>query len=189
MSIYNTSAALAQTKNDVDFLEAGIHDNVVMTGIRKATTENGNKFIEFAFLKDNDKASHTEWETKRTSQDTDETFEKKQLNQISRILQIMGCFVTEDKLSFVASNFDEFTEMVIRILGESYKNVPVRIKLVYNNKGYTTLPNYAVYTFIENMNVTKSKIKKLAIDVFVKPTADTDNGNANPFTPKNDLPF
>jgi hypothetical protein len=39
------------------------------------------------------------------------------------------------------------------------------------------------------MNVTKSKIKKLAIDVFVKPTADTDNGNANPFTPKNDLPF
>ena len=47
MSIYNTSAALAQTKNDVAFLEAGIHENVVMTGIRKATTENGNNFITY----------------------------------------------------------------------------------------------------------------------------------------------
>lgn len=187
---YNTSAALAQTKNDVAFIEAGIHDNVVMTGIRKATTDNGNKFIEFSFDKDGDRATHTEWEVKRSPQDTDETFEKKQLNQMSRILQIMGCFVAKERLSFNASNFEEFADMVIRILGDSYKNVFLRIKLVYNNKGYTTLPNYAVYTFIERMDVEKSKIKKLNMDVFIKPTADGDTNTAtNPFTPKSDLPF
>lgn len=189
MSIYNTSAALAQTKNDVAFLEAGIHENVVMTGIRKATTENGNNFIEFKFVKDGDVATHTEWEVKKSSQDTDETFEKKQINQMSRILQIMGCFVAKEKLAFSANSFDEFTDMVIRILGTSYNNVLVRVKFVYNNKGYTTLPNYAVYTFIERMDVEKSKIKELSMDVFIKPKADVDQDvTKNPYK-KDDLPF
>lgn len=62
----------------------------------------------------------------------------------------------------------------------------LRVKIVYNNSGYTTLPKYAKYTFIEPMslvNENKSVIVKLGIDQFEKPiVADLEKSNPSPFS-------
>ena len=60
----------------------------------------------------------------------------------------------------------------------------LRIKVVYNNSGYTTLPKYAKYRFIEPMTIVdknESVIVKLNIDQFEKPViADFEQSNPNP---------
>ena len=82
------------------------------------------------------------------------------------------------------------------------QDILLRVKIVYNNKGYTTLPNYCKFTFIEPMNLPEgqvSKITELNIDVFVRPiTADKETTDVNPLdkvdkgvadTQNDDLPF
>ena len=52
------------------------------------------------------------------------------------------------------------------------KSKLLRVKVVYNDKGYTTLPSYAKYTFVEPMVLPEgqtSAITELRIDNFAKP--------------------
>lgn len=92
------------------------------------------------------------------------------------------------------------------MLNKVDKSKKLRVKVVYNDKGYTTLPNYAKYTFIEPMELAEGKASSIAmlnIDQFTKPVvADKEVKNDNPFNatssetntqaltdPTNDLPF
>ena len=63
------------------------------------------------------------------------------------------------------------------------KTKKIRIKVVYNKSGYTTLPNYAQYTFVESMDIPtdKSKIRILSIDTMERPQADKEVVVNNPF--------
>ena len=122
----------------------------------------------------------------------------------------MKCFYDEDKLQFEGESFKEYAKWVVGLLSaDNIKDKALRVKVVYNDKGYTTLPKYAKYTFIEPMSTVDaggSMITKLGIDLFEKPiVADVEKQNANPFqvvngtlesvdvTPSNDseddLPF
>ena len=84
------------------------------------------------------------------------------------------------------------------MLNAANKNILLRVKIVYNKKGYTTLPNYCKFTFIEPMNLPegeKSKIAELSIDQFTKPViADVETKDTNPLMETSsdsagDLPF
>lgn len=200
--IYSTELANQIQESKNKYLEAGIHDNVKFVSARVDKSINGNIFIEFKFEKDEQTMTHTEWESTKKPMESEEDFQNRANRQVKRILQILSCFYPKEALVFVGSSFNEFANWVVNLLNAANKDILLRVKIVYNNKGYTTLPNYCKFTFIEPMNLPEgqvSKITELNIDVFVRPiTADKETTDVNPLdkvdkgvadTQNDDLPF
>lgn len=185
--MYSSERAQTIVKKDVAHLSAGIEDNVVLTSVRFDKSVNGNSFIEFKFEKEGKILTHTEWEPSKRNDETDDKFQDKCDNQFSRIEQILKCYYpNKEDRRFVGENFTQFAQWVTEMLTKADLNTLLRVKIVYNNSGYTTLPKYAKYTFIEPMSVVndnKSVIVKLGIDQFEKPVvADIEKSNPSPFT-------
>lgn len=200
--IYSTELANQIQESKNKYLEAGIHDNVKFVSARVDKSINGNIFIEFKFEKDEQTMTHTEWESTKKPMESEEYFQNRANRQVKRILQILSCFYPKEALVFAGSSFSEFANWVVNLLNAANKDILLRVKIVYNNKGYTTLPNYCKFTFIEPMNLPEgqvSKIIELNIDVFVRPiTADKETTDVNPLdkvdkgvadTQNDDLPF
>lgn len=200
--IYSTELANQIQESKNKYLEAGIHDNVKFVSARVDKSINGIIFIEFKFEKDEQTMTHTEWESTKKPMESEEDFQNRANRQVKRILQILSCFYPKEALVFAGSSFSEFANWVVNLLNAANKDILLRVKIVYNNKGYTTLPNYCKFTFIEPMNLPEgqvSKITELNIDVFVRPiTADKETTDVNPLdkvdkgvadTQNDDLPF
>jgi hypothetical protein len=168
--MFSTNKAKQLEKNDVDFLEAGIHENVKFTGVRIGQGNRNNAFIEFSFEKDGKRFTHTEWEPIKGAL-SNEAFEKKQTNITARAVEIMRCFYDDAMLNFEGETFSEFIQWVKTLLDNADTSKLVRLKVVYNDNGYTSLPSYTRFTWIESMSVAKehSKIKELGIDKFTRP--------------------
>ena len=171
--IFNTSTGFNVEMKDVSFLDAGIHENVALAGVRFDRSPNGNLFIEFKFSKNGMSFTHTEYEPTKFGDEPDEKLQEKADTQVKRIMQIMKVWYSLSVLSFTASNFETFGNWVATMMNAADKSILVRIKVVYNNSGYTGLPRYWKYTFIESMAVEakNSKIKELGIDLFQRPEA------------------
>lgn len=189
-----------EVSNGNKYLEAGIHDDVKLVSARAATSINGNKFLEIKFEKEGKELIHTEWEPTPNPTVSAEENQKKATNQVSRIMQILKCFYPKEALTFSGESYSEFINWVVNLLNAADKSKLVRLKVVYNSKGYTTLPNYAKFIFIEPMNLPEgqsSKISILGIDTIIKPTvvADKEAIEINPLestnttSSANDLPF
>lgn len=200
--IYSTELANKIETTDVlksKYLEAGIHDNVQLVGAKVDKSINGNIFLEIRFTKDSKELIHTEWESTKKPDESDEECQLRGSKQVKRIMQILSCFYPKQLLTFTGSSYKEFVDWVANLLNAADKNILVRVKVVYNRKGYTTLPNYCKFTFIEPMNLPEgetSKIAELSIDQFTKPiVADTEVREANPLLSTStkgeadDLPF
>lgn len=192
--MYSKERAQQITKKDVKYIPAGIQDNVALESARVSTSPSGRNFIEIKLTKDGGTLPHTEWEPRRTDMDTDETFQNKEDKQFSRIMQILLCFYKDEELVFNSNTFKGWAEEVVNYLNKADKSKLVRAKIVYNDRGYTTLPQYATYTFIEPMTVENSSIVELGIDRFTRPiVADTeqpvDDLKISNEEPSSDLPF
>ena len=161
--IFSTTKAAEIQTNDVAYLGTGIHENVSFVNARTDKSSNGNNFIEFEFNKDGSKLTHTEWEPTKFSNQTDTEFEEKINKQVARILQIMSPFYTKEQLNFEASSFAAFAAWTVSLMNSADKTKLVRLKVILGKNGYTSLPQYAKYTFIESMSVATeaSKIKEL----------------------------
>lgn len=88
------------------------------------------------------------------------------------MLQILNCYYKDEELDFNGESFEQFAQWITDMLNKVDKSKKLRAKIVYNDKGYTTLPNYAKYTFIEPMELPEgqsSSIAMLNIDQFTKP--------------------
>lgn len=187
--MYSSSRAKTIVKKDVAFLSAGIHENAFLTNVKYEVTDKGSKFIEFKFEKDGQVLTHTEWEpSKKTfsGELTEEEFLDKCDNQFRRIEQILLCFYKPEELEVENINsFKEFASWAVELLDKDFSNVPLKVKVVYNDKGYTTLPKYAAYTFIESMSSVAengSKIKTLRWDQFERPViADRNTAASSPY--------
>lgn len=182
--VFNTSTAFNIEKKDVKFMEAGIHEDVSLERVRYDKSPNGNEFIEFSFSKDGATTTHTEYAPQKYPDQTEEEFNTKVNKQVSRILQIMEVFYDRSRLSFTADSFSSFATWVVSLMSGIPKDSKIRIKLVYNNSGYTSLPKYSVYTFIESMDIAEkdSKIKRLGIDTFTRPeqaSPDTEESSTS----------
>lgn len=170
--MYSKERAQQITKNDVKFIPAGIHENVQLKSARLAESPTGNKFLEIVFEKDGATLTQTEWKPTKFEGMDDNALQKKEDTQFSRMMQILLCFYTDEQLVFNCSTFEEFATEVANYLNNADKSKLLRVKIVYNNKGYTTLPSYAKYTFIEPMILPEGQttaIAKLGIDNFEKP--------------------
>lgn len=207
--IYSTDLAnkitLNNSSNNTKYLEAGIHDNVKFTSVKTAVSPTGKNFIEFRFEKDGKELVHTEWEPRERAEDTEEQNQNKATNQVTRINRILRCFYPKEVLNFTGSSYKEFTNWVVAMLNAANKDTLLKVKVVYNKDGYTTLPSYVSFAAIEPMNIpmgfyeegeNESMIKEIkGIDLFVKPVvSDKETVEVNPLEVKteatsDDLPF
>lgn len=207
--IYSTDLAnqvtLTNNSNNTKYLEAGIHDNVKFTSVKTAVSPTGKNFIEFRFEKDGKELVHTEWEPKERVEDTEEQNQNKATNQVTRINRILRCFYPKEVLNFTGSSYKEFTNWVVAMLNAANKDTLLKVKVVYNKDGYTTLPSYVKFAAIEPMNIpmgfyeegkNESMIREITgIDLFVKPVvSDKETIEVNPLevkqeAPSDDLPF
>lgn len=198
--IYSTELAnkIETIDNSNKYLEAGIHENVSLVSSRTEKSINGNTFLEIKFEKDGKVLTHTEWESNKLPEMTEEAYQERVSKQVKRVLQILSCFYPKEALVFTGATYKEFAEWAANLLNAADKTKLVRVKVVYNNKGYTTLPNYCKFTFIEPMNLSegqKSMISILNIDQITRPViADKETKEDNPLETinqdtNNDLPF
>ena len=171
--MYSSVEAKNQVDNESQFLSAGIQENVKLTKVRTDKSINGNYFIEFTFDKDGATFKHTEWEPRKYADQTDTAYQDRQNRQLGRILQILSCYYTDDKLNINVDTFSELcawvNDLLDAVTSNEVTNVPVRIKIVYNKRGYKQLPDSCKYTFIEPMSVNPSTIEKKDFDVFERP--------------------
>lgn len=171
--MYSKERAQQVTKNDVKFIPAGIQENVALKSARVAESPTGRKFFEVTFEKDGAALVQTEWKPdNKNGELSDEAVQKKEDNQFSRIMQLLLCFYKDEQLVFNGTKFEEFSKEVVDYLNNADKSKLLRVKVVYNDKGYTTLPSYAKYTFVEPMVLPEgqtSAITELRIDNFAKP--------------------
>lgn len=196
--MYSKERAQQITKNDIKYIPAGIQENVALKSARVTTSPQGNLFLEIVFEKDGATLIQTEWKPTQFGNMTVEDVQKKEDNQFSRMMQILLCFYKDEELIFNSTTFEGWAEEISDYLIKADKTKLLRVKIVYNNKGYTTLPTYAKYTFIEPMTISKedSTIVELGIDKFTRPivadkeeVVDPINTTTETEEDSNGLPF
>lgn len=196
--MYSKERAQQITKNDIKYIPAGIQENVALRSTRVTTSPQGNLFLEIVFEKDGATLIQTEWKPTQFGNMTVEDVQKKEDNQFSRMMQILLCFYKDEELIFNSTTFEGWAKEISDYLNKADKTKLLRVKIVYNNKGYTTLPTYAKYTFIEPMTISKedSTIVELGIDKFTRPivadkeeVVDPINTTTETEEDSNGLPF
>lgn len=197
--MYSTKNAI-ESSNGSSYMSAGIHDNVTLTEVKVDKSPNGNDFLEITFTDENGRTvTETEWQNKKGMWiKTDEDLQTRDNQQFGRILQVINAIIPAEKQ--VDAELNTFIEMITWVRDQLIPYIPenkkLRIKTVYDNKGYITTSHNGV--FVESMSVTTSKIEKLPRDRFERPViADAERTSdplSTPTTPDDtkktdDLPF
>ena len=138
--MYSSERANKIESNDIKLLGAGIHENVSFVAARTEKTPNGNSFLELKFEKNGAILTHTEWEPTAFNGMSEADLQLKCDKQFKRLLQVLKCFYKPEMLVFTGNSFTEFANWVVSLLNNADKNILLRIKAIYNNKGYITLP-------------------------------------------------
>jgi hypothetical protein len=166
----------------------GVHDNSELINVeyKKSPT---SEFIVFTFENHvGEKLSHTEWKVMprknfETMTDKEKTLYLRLVNeQVARINKIATIYIPEEQFRTVAGNsFEEFCKNAITTLGNKYKGVKIRIKVVYDKRNFTALPTYLNYDWIEPMTISKEKSRVVVLkkDKMVKSVPEKTLEGAN----------
>lgn len=175
--------------NGSSYLEAGIYDNLTLTEIRVDKSKNGNNFIAFYFSDpNNNTVPKTEWEPKGEG----EELERKEMNIMERInhIAINSGLFTHEEFVIQADSFSDYIRKVkekFETKKDKWPQTKLRIKVVYDDNDYTTLPRYTKYTWLESMDIPKEQSK-----IKIIPNIDKMNrSNVSPDTnvPQQSNPF
>jgi len=174
--MYSKERTYKIEKKDRNFIPAGINEDVQLKSAKVTKSPMGNTFLEITFEKNGAILTDTEYEPAMGTYTTTEAeLQQKEDNQFSRMMQILLCFYKDEDLVFNGESFNDFANWVADKLNAADKSILLRVKCVFNNKGYITLPSYAKYTFIEPMKLPEGKnsiIVELGIDKFVRPVVE-----------------
>lgn len=185
---YSKKAAQEVSDFKSKYMPAGINENVTLDKVEVKVSPNGNKMFDITFVNEQGQtAVHTEWEPKMAPWMKDKSdLERNQARQFKKMLQILLCFYTDEQINFEGEDFMSFANYIATMLNAADKTKKLRLKLVYNKEGYTTLPTAVDDAFIEPMELGDGESYKVQItakDVIVRPvTADKEVKNDNPFT-------
>ena len=202
--MYSTKTATTNNQEfNSSYMPVGINENVTLKEVNVSKTQNGRDFLEIVF--ENEKgqtATMTEWKNEKNMWiKTDEDLQKRDDQQFGRILQVMDACLGEHG-EFEGSSFVEMINWVESKLNivTGNLNTPLRLKVIYDKKGYTQVSKNGV--FIEPMSVAKeeSQIKLWKNDLLERPivadkepVTDPLAGNSAPVTEiktgADDLPF
>lgn len=176
--LYSVTAELQKKDTGNRYMTPSIHENSELTSVEYQKNKTGSEFIAFYFENSlKEKLSHTEWKVmpktnfETMSEKTRDLYLRLVNEQIARINAIATTYISQEKFREVKGNtFEEFCKNAIAAIGDSYKGVKVRIKVVYDKRNFTALPSYTNYEWIELMTIpaSESKIKILAKDKLVK---------------------
>lgn len=128
---------------------------------------NGNAYLEVTVIDNDGKtASRRYFEPKIDGvivKDEDALSKKQQ--QFSKLVANIGRrFLGTDYVLPETESFEQFCKKFISDLGEKYKGVELRVKLVMNNKNFTTLPAYAPAFELATVLESESSLKVNSID-------------------------
>lgn len=182
---YSKKAAQEVSDFKSKYMNAGINEGVSIDKVEVKVSPNGNKMFDITFVNEQGQtAVHTEWEPKMAPWMKDKSdLERNQARQFKKMLQILMCYYTDEQINFEGEDFMSFANYIATMLNAADKTKKLRLKLVYNKDGYTTIPTAVDDTFIEPMSVTESKIQITAKDIVVRPViADKEVTVNNPFT-------
>ena len=182
---YSKKAAQEVSDFKSKYMNAGINEGVSIDKVEVKVSPNGNKMFDITFINEQGQtAVHTEWEPKMAPWMKDKSdLERNQARQFKKMLQILMCYYTDEQINFEGEDFMSFANYIATMLNAADKTKKLRLKLVYNKDGYTTIPTAVDDTFIEPMDVTESKIQITAKDIVVRPViADKEVTVNNPFT-------
>lgn len=182
---YSKKAAQEVSDFKSKYMNAGINEGVSIDKVEVKVSPNGNKMFDITFINEQGQtAVHTEWEPKMAPWMKDKSdLERNQARQFKKMLQILMCYYTDEQINFEGEDFMSFANYIATMLNAAGKTKKLRLKLVYNKDGYTTIPTAVDDTFIEPMDVAESKIQITAKDIVVRPViADKEVTVNNPFT-------
>lgn len=182
---YSKKAAQEVSDFKSKYMNAGINEGVSIDKVEVKVSPNGNKMFDITFINEQGQtAVHTEWEPKMAPWMKDKSdLERNQARQFKKMLQILMCYYTDEQINFEGEDFMSFANYIATMLNAADKTKKLRLKLVYNKDGYTTIPTAVDDTFIEPMDVAESKIQITAKDIVVRPViADKEVTVNNPFT-------
>ena len=167
-------------------------ENVMVSGFDIGATDGGAKFFDIK-LKDSNgnETNMREYEPDAARDD----FAKKSKSQMTRLKHVVTKFVPEGTALPAVATFPELWEAVKQLLIANQCNTkPVRVKLVYNDKGFLSIPKYV--PFLESMTIPAADSKlnlNPGFDNLTRPQADkpaaamagagvdADNGDDLPF--------
>ena len=191
--MYDLTTNIETEQSGLSYIAPGIHENLRLAKpdgsypITYEKSKNGSEFIALHFMNpDGQTLVHTEW---IPVSDDAEIKKKKDANLSKRLLHIGKKFVTVEALKTIAKteNFEQMAKAYIAVIGDNYKNANgtaklLRGKVIYNNKNFTTFPNYV--PFLEPMSIPleDTKLKMSPDDKIVKSKADVIPSRPNPFT-------
>lgn len=162
--MYNIDNSIESPKSGGP-IPAGINQNVRLLGVffealRQDGT--GGNVLKFNFEDEaGRKFRHTEFEVdverqkqmaKQWGKDPDTQVRNALMGLSGRVKHILSCFIPKDKVVITGNTWDEFGGNVVTLLGDAYKGVDVRVKLILNNKDYTMFPKQAFRPFIQRMD-------------------------------------
>lgn len=172
--MYSTKTA---TTNNEEFtssyMPVGINENVILKEVNVNKTPQGRDFLEIVFENENGQtATMTEWKNEKNIWiKTDEDLQNRDNQQFGRILQVIDA-VKGNHDDFEGSSFVEMINWVKSQLNANLStggtlSHPVRLKVVYDKKGYTKVSSLGI--FVEPMNVEQSQIKLWKNDLLERP--------------------
>lgn len=154
-------------------IPAGINENCQLVGVYFESLRadgTGGNVLKFNFEDAaGRKFRHTEFEVevdrvrqnaKQWGKDPEAAVRNALTGLAGRIKHILSCFLPADKVVITGNTWDEFGGNVVAILGDAFKGVDVRLKLILNNKDYTMFPKQAFRPFIQRMDTPNT----LAVD-------------------------
>lgn len=200
--MYSTKTA---TINNNDFnsqyIEVGINEDVKLQSVEVLKSPNNKDYIKFTFEKDGKTANFTEWKNEKNMWiKTDEDLQKRDDQQFGRILQLINCYYNNVP-DFEGNSFSEMINWVKTILNEQItKDKNLRLKVIYDKNGYTTVSKYGIYVEPTSISKENSQIKLFKNDLLERPivadkepVTDPLTSNSTPVnedsTGANDLPF
>ena len=175
--MYNTKTAITGNNEDFisNYMKVGINDNVTLKEVNVNKTQNGRDFLEVIFSNENDQiAKMTFWKNEKNIWvKTDEELQHKDDQQFGQILQLIDSFYETRP----EAEFNNFLEMINWVKEKLTPMIEakklLRIKVVYDNKGYTKVSTLGI--FVEPMTVTETQVKLFKKDLLERPVvADTE---------------
>ena len=180
--MYSTKTA---TTNNQEFtssyMPVGINENITLKEVNVSKSPNGRDFLEIIFEnEDGQTASMTEWKNEKNMWvKTDEDLQNRDNQQFGRILQVIDAFCGSHN-DFEGSSFVDMINWVKTQLNPSNVGNKMRLKVVYDKKGYTKVSSLG--KFVEPMNVEESQIKLWKNDLLERPVVADEEPAADPFS-------
>jgi len=197
--MYSTKTATTNNQEfNSSYMPVGINENVTLKEVN-IRDYSGKKFLEIIFENEQGQtATMTEWKNEKNMWvKTDEDLQKRDDQQVGRILQVLDA-INGVRPEFEGNSFDEMINWVKSTLYQGNMDEKLRLKVIYDKKGYTTVSTYGI--FVEPMSVAESQIKLWKRDLLERPVqadVETTDPLAQPTstpvtsetTGADDLPF